>query len=86
MEFLRNLQDFEIWKANLVDDVSDTPDEFPCFVYSVVTSWGDQESASVYLYAKNLRSMLYEIEKEVKVKKKKPQPDPRQKPSDPDSR
>lgn len=40
----------------------DEPKEYPCYVYTVVASWGMQEEQPVYVYRRDLEKMLKAIE------------------------
>lgn len=63
MWFLENEAEFEKWKADHDTGVTlYIPEEFPCFVYLIVTDWGMQEEATQYLYRSSLDHMLIQIE------------------------
>lgn len=61
MEFIKNSDEFAKFEHLHSCDVIDEPEEFPCFVYLVVQSFGYEEERAVYLYKKDIEAMLAQI-------------------------
>lgn len=69
MKLLRDRRAWVLWcrrEFGLPLPDSEQPDLYPCYAYSVVVSYGMEESKPIYLY----RSDLVEMLEKLKLKKK----------------
>ncbi len=61
MKLLKSKRGWLLWNREegfYINDPPPAPKEFPCYVYTIVTNWGMEESEPIYIYKADLERML----------------------------
>ena len=63
MNYLKSKRAWSLWKTKnlLSNDEAEIPEEFPCYAYLVVGSWGYEEYFTLYLYKQDIEKMLLKM-------------------------